>query len=90
LKTGHLGGAGLDVTDPEPITPDDHLLRLTNVVITPHIGSASYTSRNKMADIATENIIAVLEGRLPRFCANPEVRLTTPASYPGPIESSRG
>jgi len=85
LKAGHLGGAGLDVTDPEPIAPGDPMLKLAKVVITPHIGSASYTTRNKMADIATDNIIAVLEGRLPRFCANPEVRLRPPASYPGHI-----
>ena len=75
LKSGHLAGAGLDVTDPEPIAKSDPLLRLANVVITPHIGSASHTSRSRMADIATENIIAVLDGRLPRFCANPAVKL---------------
>ena len=89
LKAGHLGGAGLDVTDPEPIAPGDPLLRLANVVITPHIGSASYTSRNKMADIATHNVITVLEGRLPRFCANRKVVLRCLASCPGPIESFR-
>ena len=75
LKSGHLGGAGLDVTDPEPIGPDDALLRLPNVVITPHIGSASHTSRYKMAMLATDNVIEVLRGRLPRFCANREVML---------------
>jgi len=80
LKDGHLDGAGLDVTDPEPIAHNDPLLKLPNVVITPHIGSATYTTRNKMADIATDNIIAVLEGRRPRFCANADVVLRTPAS----------
>ncbi len=80
LKTGQLGGAGLDVTDPEPIPPSDPLLKLPNVVITPHIGSATHTTRNKMAEIATANIIEVLEGRRPRFCANPDVRLRNPAS----------
>ncbi len=75
LKDGHLGGAGLDVTDPEPIARQDPLLKLPHVVITPHIGSATYSTRNKMADIATENIIAVLKGRRPRFCANPQVVL---------------
>jgi len=75
LKDGHLGGAGLDVTDPEPPASDDALLKLGNVVITPHIGSASDTARYKMADIATENVLAVLKGRLPRFCANRQVAL---------------
>ncbi len=73
LKDGHLGGAGLDVTEPEPIARKDPLRKLPNVVITPHIGSATDTTRNKMADIATENILAVLNGGLPRFCANPQV-----------------
>lgn len=90
LKAGHLAGAGLDVTDPEPIAKDDPLLKFPNVVITPHIGSASYTSRNKMAEIATDNIIAVLEGKLPRFCANPEVILRSLSSCPAPNESYRG
>jgi glyoxylate reductase len=75
LKDGHLGGAGLDVSDPEPMALDEPMLRLPNVVITPHIGSASDTARYKMAGIATENIIAVLRGKLPPFCANREVKL---------------
>jgi glyoxylate reductase len=75
LKAGHLGGAGLDVSDPEPIASNDPLLKLANLVITPHIGSASHTARYKMAEIATDNIIEVLRGRLPRCCANREVVL---------------
>ena len=75
LKSGHLGGAGLDVTDPEPIARNDPLLKLPNVVITPHIGSASHTSRRKMAEVAAENIIAVLNGKPPPFCANPAVKI---------------
>lgn len=75
LKSGKLGGAGLDVTDPEPIASNDPLLKLPNVAITPHIGSASYSSRYKMAQIATDNIIAVLNRDQPPFCANPEVRI---------------
>jgi glyoxylate reductase len=78
LKSGHLGGAGLDVTDPEPITGLDPLLRLDNVVITPHIGSASIASRANMAAIAVNNILAVFSGRLPRCCANKEVKLRPP------------
>jgi glyoxylate reductase len=75
LKSGRLAGAGLDVTDPEPIARRDPILRLDNVVITPHIGSASITARAHMAAIAVDNILAALAGRAPRWCANPEVRL---------------
>ena len=75
LKSGQLGGAGLDVTDPEPIGSRSALLRLDNVVITPHIGSASTATRASMAAIAVDNILDALGGRAPRFCANPQVGL---------------
>ena len=75
LKSGRLAGAGLDVTDPEPIAPRDPLLRFDNVVITPHIGSASIAARASMAAIAVDNILDVFAGRLPRRCANTPVRL---------------
>ena len=75
LKSGRLGGAGLDVTDPEPIASRDPLLRLNNVVITPHIGSASIAARASMAAIAVDNILDAFSGRMPRWCANPHVRL---------------
>jgi glyoxylate reductase len=75
LRAGRLAGAGLDVTDPEPIGANDPLLRLPNVVITPHIGSASHATRLKMAELAVDNVIDVFEGRHPRHCANPTVRL---------------
>jgi glyoxylate reductase len=75
LKSGRLAGAGLDVTDPEPIAHRDPLLLFDNVVITPHIGSASIATRASMAAIAVDNILAALGGRVPRWCANPEVRL---------------
>ncbi len=65
LEAGHLGGAGLDVTDPEPLPADHPLLRLPNVVVTPHIGSAGRATREAMARIAVENVLAVLEGREP-------------------------
>jgi len=75
LSSGQLGGAGLDVTDPEPIGRRDPLLRLDNVVITPHIGSASIVTRARMAAIAVDNVLEVFSGRVPRWCANPRVRL---------------
>lgn len=75
LKSGRLAGAGLDVTDPEPIARHDPLLHLDNVVITPHIGSASIATRARMAAIAVDNILDVFAGRVPQRCANPRVRL---------------
>ena len=75
LKSGQIGGAGLDVTDPEPIASGDPLLRFENVVITPHIGSASIATRARMAATAVDNILAVLRRRLPLWCVNPKVRL---------------
>ena len=78
LKSGVLGGVGLDVTDPEPIARRDPLLRLDNVVITPHIGSASTITRQRMASMAVDNILAVFAGRHPRWCANARVRLRPP------------
>ncbi|MGB6565382.1 MAG: D-glycerate dehydrogenase [Candidatus Binataceae bacterium] len=75
LRAGRLAGAGLDVTDPEPIGANDPLLELPNVVITPHVGSASHATRLKMAELAVDNLIDVFEGRQPRHCANPAVRM---------------
>lgn len=75
LRAGRLAAAGLDVTDPEPIGANDPLLKLPNVVITPHIGSASHATRLKMAELAVDNLIDVFEGCRPRHCANPKVRM---------------
>lgn len=73
LSSGQIAGAAIDVTEPEPIAMDSPLLGLDNLIITPHIGSASWQTRKKMADMAIENLIAGLSGdRLP-YCVNPEV-----------------
>jgi glyoxylate reductase len=73
LRDGVIGGAALDVTDPEPIPLDDPLLTLPNCLIVPHIASASVATRNRMATMAAENLLAGLRGeRLPN-CVNPEV-----------------
>ena len=73
LTSNQLGGAALDVTDPEPISPDDPLLSLPNVILAPHIASASHATRGKMAQMAVDNLLAGLRGeRLPN-CVNPEV-----------------
>jgi len=72
LVSGEIAGAGLDVTDPEPIDPDDPLLELDNCVVVPHIASASVAARTLMATMAAENLVAALQGRMPRNPVNPE------------------
>jgi glyoxylate reductase len=73
LKDGAIARAALDVTDPEPIPPDDPLLELDNITIVPHIGSATVQTREKMATMAAANLIAGLKDeRLPN-CINPAV-----------------
>lgn len=73
LKNGVIGGAALDVTEPEPIASDDPLLTLDNCLIVPHIASSSVATRTKMATMAATNLLAGLHGdRLPH-CVNPEV-----------------
>jgi len=73
LVAGKIGGAALDVTEPEPIPLDDALLAAPNCLIVPHIASASVKTRGKMAEMAAENLLAGLRGaRLPN-CVNPEV-----------------
>jgi len=80
LRLGRIGGAGLDVTEVEPIRADHPLLQFPNVVVTPHIGSASHATRLKMAELAVDNVLEVFAGRLPRSCANPSVVLRSAAS----------
>lgn len=73
LSSGEIAGAAIDVTEPEPIPTDSPLLTLDNLIITPHIGSASLQTREKMASMAIDNLIAGLKGeRLPN-CVNPEI-----------------
>lgn len=72
LKNGTIAGAGLDVFENEPeVHPG--LLELDNVVLAPHIASASLDTRNAMALMAAENVIAALKGEMPPNCVNPEV-----------------
>ena len=72
LAAGRLAGAALDVFEHEPRV-DPRLLALPNVVLTPHIGSAEVELRARMAAVVVDNILAVLAGRRPPNCANPEV-----------------
>jgi len=73
LKSGIIWGAGLDVTNPEPMRPDHPLLSMPNVSILPHIGSATEETRSAMSLIAAKNIVAGLKGERLPFVVNPEV-----------------
>ncbi len=73
LQSGEIWGAGLDVTDPEPLPADHPLLSIDRAVICPHIASASETTRSRMAQLAAENVKAVLTKTTPPRCLNPEV-----------------
>jgi glyoxylate reductase len=73
LHSGTIAYAALDVTEPEPIRSDDPLLTLNNIIIAPHIASASYQTRTRMATMAAENLIAGLKGKRLPNCVNPEV-----------------
>lgn len=73
LKSGQIAGAALDVTDPEPLPMDSPLLTLENVVITPHIASASVATRSEMARLAAENLLACLRGEVNDNVVNPEI-----------------
>lgn len=73
LTNNIIWGAGLDVTNPEPMKKDNALLSLPNCCILPHIGSATYEARNAMAVCAAQNIIAVFEDKKMPFCVNEEV-----------------
>jgi glyoxylate reductase len=63
LHAGAIAGAALDVSDPEPIAADDPLLSAPNVIVVPHIGSATRRTRERMSEMAVENLTAALEGR---------------------------
>ena len=73
LKSGQILGAGLDVTDPEPIPVDHPLLTLPNCLIVPHIASASVATRGKMASMAAHNLIAGVRGERLPTPVNPNV-----------------
>ena len=63
LSEGWIAGAGLDVTDPEPLPGDHPLLEAPNLAIAPHLGSATHYTRAAMADLAVDNLLAALDGQ---------------------------
>jgi glyoxylate reductase len=73
LRSGTIFAAGLDVTDPEPPAPNDPLLALPNVIVAPHIASATVKARGAMAEICADNLLAGLRGEPLRAWVNPEV-----------------
>jgi D-3-phosphoglycerate dehydrogenase len=73
LQSGHLAGAGLDHFEGERLAADHPLIGLPNVVLTPHIGGASYNTEANHARMMGEGISAVLSGQRPAHCVNPEV-----------------
>jgi glyoxylate reductase len=78
LKDGRIAGAGLDVFEQEPTPLNNPLLKLDNVVVAPHISSASYETRSRMAEMVADNLIAFFEGRKPPNLVNPEVMKIRP------------
>ncbi|UCH31200.1 MAG: D-glycerate dehydrogenase [Candidatus Bathyarchaeota archaeon] len=73
LVEGWIAGAGLDVFEQEPTLQNNPLLTLDNVVVAPHISSASYETRSRMAEMVAENLVAFFEGRTPPNLVNKEV-----------------
>ena len=79
LRDGAIGGAALDVTDPEPMGGGDPLLTLETCLVVPHIASASRATRAKMAEMAAANLLAGTRGERLPTCVNPEVYGPPPA-----------
>jgi glyoxylate reductase len=68
LRAGRIAGAALDVTDPEPLPGGDPLLDAPNLLVLPHLGSATYATRERMADMAVDNLLAGLAGERMPHC----------------------
>lgn len=73
LAEGQIAAAGLDVYEREPVI-EPRLFDLENVVLAPHLGSATYEARDKMAELAARNLLDFFAGHVPRTCINPEFR----------------
>jgi len=73
LEDGHLGGAGIDVYDPQPPAPDHPLYSFDHVVLTPHVASFTREGRRRMGLTVVEDVLRALRGERPEYLANPEV-----------------
>lgn len=73
LERGEIGGAALDVTDPEPPAADNPLLALENVIVTPHAAFSSVAATAELARKAAENVVSVLRGEVPKTLINRSV-----------------
>jgi glyoxylate reductase len=78
LKEGWIAGAGLDVFEQEPTPMDNPLLKFDNIVVAPHISSASFETRSKMSEIVADNLIAFFQGIKPPNLVNPDVMKIRP------------
>jgi len=81
LEEGWIAGAGLDVFEQEPLPPDHPLTKFKNVVLVPHIGSATHETRTKMAELVAENLIAFAKGQVPPTLVNREVVNIRPPGF---------
>jgi len=72
IEAGRIAGAALDVTDPEPLPSNHRLLQMPQCIVLPHIGSATVETRNKMAVMAAENLVAGVTGGVPKYLVNCE------------------
>ena len=73
LREGWIAGAGLDVHESEPLDPNHPITAFKNVVLLPHIGSATYETRHRMAELVAENLIAFYKGEIPPTLVNKDV-----------------
>ncbi len=81
LREGRLAAAGLDVFPQEPLPPDHPITKLDNVVLAPHIGSATWETRTRMADLVAENLIAFYKGQVPPTLVNRDVVKVRPPGF---------
>jgi glyoxylate reductase len=78
LKQGRIAGAGLDVFEQEPTPADNPLLKLDNVVVAPHISSASLETRAKMSEMVADNLVTFFQGKQPPNLVNGDVMKVKP------------